>query len=130
EQDRLRLGALVHAVERGAVARGEQCGDGLVRADHELLHERVGFRLALALCARDSSPAVEREADLRRLDTERAALETGTPKHACPMVEAMERIRERGRFGAGDDTLGLSVRQPGVAADDGAVERRLAVVER
>ena len=47
QRDRLRLGPLVHAVERLAVAAGEERGDVLVREQHQLLDEHVRVRLAL-----------------------------------------------------------------------------------
>jgi hypothetical protein len=56
------------AVERLAPAAGEQRRDALVRADHQLLDQHVGMRLALAPRAGDAAVPVEIEGDLRRLD--------------------------------------------------------------
>ena len=120
--DRLRLGPLVHAVERGTVARREQLRDGLVRADHELLDERVGVRLALPLRVGDAAAAVELEHDLGRLDAQRAAREAGAPQLARALVEAAQRLHVLELLLAGEDLLRLSVRQPRIAADHGAVE--------
>src|SRR4029078_8233742 len=70
-----RVGPLVDAVQRLAVALGEQAGHGLVRDDHQLLDQRVRLRLALPPGFCDTTLAVELEDDLGPLDPERAARE-------------------------------------------------------
>ena len=73
--DRLRVGPLVHAVERVAAAARQQLRDGLVRGDHQLLDEHVRERLALDPGPLDAALAVEGEFDLAALDPKCAARE-------------------------------------------------------
>jgi hypothetical protein len=80
EQDGLRVGPLVDAVERLPPARREQSGDGLVGRDHQLLDQRVRLRLGLEPRSRDAAPPVEREVHLGRLDSQRAACEAAAPQ--------------------------------------------------
>src|SRR3954471_23455771 len=112
----------MHAIERGTVARREELGDRFVGLDHELLDERMGLGLALALRVAHAAAAVEAEHDLGCLDAKRAARETRVPQLACALVEAAQRLDVRELLCAGEDPCGLSVRQACVAPDDGAVE--------
>src|SRR5581483_7046070 len=79
--DRLRIGALVHAVERRAVSGREEPGDSLVREDHQLLDEHVGVGFRLVPGLGDASVVVETEHGLRRLDLECDTRETPRPQH-------------------------------------------------
>ena len=107
--DRLRIRALVHAVERRPVARGEQLGDRFVREDHELLDERVSLRLALAAGARDTAAAVELEVHLGRLDPQRAAREAATPQLGAQRSSRRRRTSTcRNGSVAGEDPLALA----------------------
>ena len=116
----------MHAVEGGAVSRRKQPGDRLVRGDHELLDEGMCLRLSFAARVSDAAAAVEVENDLRCLDPQRSTREAAAAKLARPLVEAAQDVSVPERLGAGEDPLCLAVRQPRVAADDRAVERRLA----
>ncbi len=123
EVDRLRIGPLVNPVQRLAAAAGEQAGDRLVREDHQLLDERVRFRLALPRGPRDPALAVELELDLGTLDAQRAAGEPAPAK----VGRVRGRQLELGRHLRGHVTpLRLPVGEPRVAADDRPVEARLA----
>ena len=130
QPDRLRIRALVHAVQRLAVARREQLRDRLVREDHELLHECVRLGLRLALRRRDASLPVELERHLGRLDAQRAAREALLPQLLCARVEPAQQVDVLELFLSREHACRLPVGQARVAADHGAVEGRLAAVER
>jgi hypothetical protein len=133
EPDRLRVGALVHAVERGLVPRREELRDALVREDHQLLDQPVRLRLVLEPRALDAAAAVEREGDLGALDAERAAGEAAVADLARVLVGELQRLADLGRrrlLAAGEDALGLAVGETRVAADHRAVEDGLVTARR
>src|SRR5581483_1886662 len=108
ELDRLRGGALVHAVERLAVAAGGERRDELVRQDHQLLDEHVRVRLAFE--PRVGHAAVlEAEDDLGRGDLERTAREAAATQLRRDLVRELELLAERTLDLA---SLRLSVREP------------------
>src|SRR5205085_4071170 len=94
------------------------------------LDERMRLGLALPLRVGDTAAAVELEHDLGRLDAQSAAREAGATQLACAFVEAAKRLDVLELLGAGDDRSRLAVRQPRVAPDHRAVERRLRIVVR
>ena len=73
--DRLRVGLLVHPVQRLAVTAGEERTDLLVRQDHQLLDEHVSMRLAFEPRVGDAATAVEAKHRLRSLHLQGAACE-------------------------------------------------------
>ena len=104
----------MHAVERLAPAAGEQLGDELVRADHQLLDQHVRVRLGLAPRALDPALAVEGEDDLGALDAQRAASETLVAQLLRQPLGASQRLGQLrlGPLAAGEDRLGLAIGQP------------------
>src|SRR6266511_3960618 len=122
--DRLRIRALVDAIQRLAAPRREQPGNGLVRGDHQLLDEAVRGGLGFLPRARDSAVAVEVERDLGALDPERAACEPPVANRRRQTIGELER---GGDVGLGLPPLGLRVRQACPAANDRAVEAWLPV---
>ncbi len=132
QRDRLRLGRLVDSVERLAPAAGEQLGDELVRADHQLLDQHVCVWLGLAPRALDPALAVEGEDDLGALDAQCPAREALVAQLLRQPFGAPQRLGQfwLGPLAAGEDRLGLAVGQPRAAADHRAVEGRLAAVQR
>ena len=126
--DRLRVGALVDAVERVAAPAREQLGDGLVRGDHHLLDEHVRERLLLDPRALDAALAVEGELDLAALDAQRPAREAPVAEGARDLLGEAQRLLELvdGALVAGQDGLGVAVREALAAADEAPVEARLA----
>jgi hypothetical protein len=128
----VRVGALVDAEERLPAPAGEQPGDGLVREDHQLLDQRVRVRLRLEPGLLDAAAAVERERDLRARDAERAACEAPLAELERDLLGKPEPFREVvvGLLAAGEDRLRLPVAEPSPASDHGAVERRLAGLQR
>jgi len=73
ELDRLGVGALVHAVERGEAGVGQIAGHALVGQDHELLDHPVGLGLRLVAHAGHAPLGVELEDRLGRVDLQRPA---------------------------------------------------------
>ena len=128
QEHRLRVGALVHAVEGLAPPAGEELGDLLVGEDHQLLDEHVRLRLPLEARVRDAAAAVEGEDELRRLDPQRAACEPPPAQLGGQPVGEAELLGQLGRrlLPPGEDGLGPAVREALAAADDRAVEGRLA----
>ena len=131
ELDRLRVGALVDAVERLAAPAGEQLRDGLVRGDHQLLDEHVRERLLLDPRALDAALAVEGELDLPALDPEGAAREAAVAEGARDPLGEPQRLRQLvdRALVAREDRLRVAVREALAAADEAAVEARLAGLE-
>ena len=129
--DRLRVGALVDAVERVAAAAREQPGDGLVRGDHHLLDEHVGERLLLDPRALDAALAVEGELDLPPLDAQRTARKPPVAEGARDLLGETKRLLELvdRALVARQDGLGVAVGQALAAADEAPVEARLAGLE-
>ena len=87
----------MHAVERRAVAAGEEGGDVLVREDHQLLDEHVRVRLAFEPRVGDAAVG-EAERELRRLHLERAAREAALREPRGELgvqVELLEDLRRR-----------------------------------
>ena len=131
--DRLRVGPLVDAVERVAAAPGEQLGDGLVRGDHQLLDEHVRERLALDPGALDAALAVEGELDLagprpaarRARIGGRGGAARPARRAAAPRVTSSPARSSPARI-----AWACAVREPLAAADEAAVEARLAGLER
>ena len=123
QRDRLGIRPLVHAVERVRATRAQEGRDGLVGEDHQLLDQRVRLRLLLEPRIGDAAAAVEGERDLARVDLERAAREAAGAKRLRDLVVQVERGEDlRVRVAP----LGLAVGEPGVRADHGPVELRLA----
>ena len=117
--------ALVDAVERRQLARLQVAGDRLVGRDHQVLDQLV--RLGLLARHDAGHVALVREVELRldRLDGQRAAL------RPCGLERRGRRPRRGQRRGprllgalaAREDPVDPRVVEPGVGADDGAVER-------
>ena len=122
--DRGRVGTLVDAVERFALARGQQLGDGLVRGDHQLFDQPVRRRLRFLPGTGDATLAIELEVDLRALDAQRAAREAPVAHPRRQPVGELERSNDC-RLGL--PPLCLPVGEPGLAPDDGAIEGRLPI---
>ena len=94
--DRLRIGSLVHAIERLAAPPRQERPDELVREDHQLLDEHVGVRLAFEPGIGDAAFAVEAERDLGRLHLQRAAREALRSQLAGQLVVQVERGQDLG----------------------------------
>src|SRR5262245_6757563 len=132
QRDRLRLGSLVHPVERLAATSCEQARDALVRENHQLLDEHVRVRLRLAPRALHSAAAVESEDDLGALDAKRTAGEAPFTQTLRKGLGAPQRRRQLlvDTLPPGEDRLRAAIGQPLTAADHGAVETRLALGQR
>src|SRR3954470_5838060 len=81
-------------------------------------------RLGFLPRPRDTAPSVELESDLGALDAQRTAAEPPLPNRSGEAIGSLERGRD---LGLGLAPLGLCVGQPCTAADDRAIEARLAV---
>ena len=129
--DGLRVGTLVDAEERIAAPAGEQLGNGLVRGDHQLLDEHVGERLALDPRPLDAAFSVERELHLPPFHAECAAGEPAVAEGSRDLLGEPQRLHDlvRGALVPGEDRLCVTVRQPLTAADEAAIEARLAGLE-
>ena len=108
--DRLRLRPLVHAVQRLAAAAGEQCGDALVREDHQLLDEHVCVRLLGPPGARDAavrpsnSNSISGDLDTKRASGEPTLAQLGRDRFREPF-QRLGQIRVSA-CAAGEDLLG------------------------
>ena len=112
------------AVERLAAPAGEERGDVLVGADHQLLDEHVRVRLALAPGATRRGRPRTRTRSPVELHLERAAREPRRAQRRRDLRGQLELLEDLGRRLA---PLGLAVGQPRVRVDHRAVEERLAV---
>jgi hypothetical protein len=128
ELDRLRIRALVHAVERLAPAPREQGSHRLVRGDHQLLDEHVGERLPLDPGSLDAALPVEGEGDLSRLDPQGAPAVPAAAQRLGHLLCEQKRRRQFGvrPLAAGEDRLRLPVCEALAAPDQAAIEARLA----
>ena len=88
------------------------------------------LRLALEPRARHAPVAVEREHDLGRLDPQRTPREATAAELPRVLVEPPQLREPPERLLSREQPLRLPVRETSVAANHGAIERRLAVVER
>ncbi len=122
--DRLRIGALVHAVQRLASPGCQERADAFVGEDHELLHQHVSVRLAFEAGVGDAAVAVEAIDHLGRLHLQGPAREAPRAQLPRQHVVELEHLDDLGRCVTG---LRLTVGQARVRADHRAVELRLAV---
>src|SRR5919204_4270668 len=93
--DRLRLGPLVHPVERLAAAPAQQPCHGFVRKNHQLLDQHVRVWLGLAPGIGNAAFAVEPECGFRALDPQRATREPPVAQLSRHPVRPPQSLLER-----------------------------------
>ncbi len=122
----LRLGILMHAVERGNEPVLQFTRDGFVRREHEFLDQLMRLIVLDPLQKDWLSLRVEPHFHLREIEIERALLEALAPKERRQLPGDVQTLAQLVVRPGLQNRVGLAIGQAPRAADDGSREARAA----